>query len=128
MPSSRGSSYPRIKLGSPVLQANSLWSELPWKPYTLTPFQLTLILQRQTNPQSEKSNDLLYSTGNSTQQSVIIYMGKESKKEWIFVSLIHFAAPPETNTMLKSSYTLIEDKNNQMIPKRSLVLFLCKIN
>ena len=27
--------------------------------------------------------DLLYSTGNSTQYSVIIYMGKESEKEWI---------------------------------------------
>ena len=25
---------------------------------------------------------LLYSTGNSTQYSIITYMGKESKKEW----------------------------------------------
>ena len=25
------------------------------------------------------------STGNSTQYSVIIYMGKESEKEWIYV-------------------------------------------
>ena len=38
MPSSRGSSYPLIELRSPVLQANSLRSELPWKPYTLTSF------------------------------------------------------------------------------------------
>ena len=29
--------------------------------------------------------DLLYSTGNSTQYSVITYLGKESEKEWIYV-------------------------------------------
>ena len=29
--------------------------------------------------------DLWYSTGNSTQYSVVTYMGKESKKEWIHV-------------------------------------------
>ena len=29
--------------------------------------------------------NLLYSTGNSTQYSVITYMGKESKEEWIYV-------------------------------------------
>ena len=29
--------------------------------------------------------DLLYNTGNSTQYSVMTYMGKESKKEWIDV-------------------------------------------
>ena len=29
--------------------------------------------------------DLLYSTGNSTLPSVIIYMGKESEKEWMCV-------------------------------------------
>ena len=28
---------------------------------------------------------LLYSTGNSTQYSIMTYMGKESKKEWIYV-------------------------------------------
>ena len=31
------------------------------------------------------NKDLLYSTGNSTEYSVITYMGKESKKEWIHV-------------------------------------------
>ena len=31
------------------------------------------------------NKDLLYSTGNSTQYSVMTYMGKESKKEWIYV-------------------------------------------
>ena len=31
------------------------------------------------------NRDLLYSTGDSTQYSVIIYMGKESEKEWIYV-------------------------------------------
>jgi len=29
------------------------------------------------------NRDLWYSTGNSTQYSVITYMGKESEKEWI---------------------------------------------
>ena len=29
--------------------------------------------------------DLLYSTGNSSQYSVMTYMGKESKKEWVYV-------------------------------------------
>ena len=36
------------------------------------------------------SKNLLYSTRNSTQYSVMTYMGKESKKEWIYVLLIHF--------------------------------------
>ena len=31
------------------------------------------------------NKDLLYSTGNSTQDSVMAYMGKEPKKEWIYV-------------------------------------------
>ena len=31
------------------------------------------------------NQNLLYSTGNSTQYSVMTYMGKESKKEWICV-------------------------------------------
>ena len=31
------------------------------------------------------SRDLLYSTGNSTQYSVILYMGKEYVKEWMYV-------------------------------------------
>ena len=31
------------------------------------------------------NRDLLYSTGNSTQYSVITYMGKESEKGWIYV-------------------------------------------
>ena len=29
--------------------------------------------------------DLLYSTGNSTQHSLMVYMGKESKKELIHI-------------------------------------------
>ena len=38
--------------------------------------------------------------GNSTQYSVITYMGKESEEEWIYVyiQLNHFT--PETNTSL----------------------------
>ena len=30
------------------------------------------------------NKDLLYSTGNSAQNSVITYMEKDSKKEWIY--------------------------------------------
>ena len=39
------------------------------------------------------NKDLLYSTGNSTQYSVVAYMGKESRKEWmcIYIWVIHFA-------------------------------------
>ena len=42
---------------------------------------------------SNINKDLLYSTGNSTQYSVITYIGKESEKEWIYVyvQLNHFA-------------------------------------
>ena len=29
--------------------------------------------------------DLLHNTGNSTQYSVMAYMGKENKKEWVYV-------------------------------------------
>ena len=31
------------------------------------------------------NRNLLYSTGNSTQYSVMTYMGIESKKEWLYV-------------------------------------------
>ena len=31
------------------------------------------------------NKNLLYSTGNSTQYSVMTYTGKESKKEWVYV-------------------------------------------
>ena len=31
------------------------------------------------------NKDLLYNIGNSTQYSIKTYMGKESKKEWIYV-------------------------------------------
>ena len=31
------------------------------------------------------NKNLLYSTGNSTQYSVMAYMGKESKKEWRYI-------------------------------------------
>ena len=39
------------------------------------------------------NTDLLYSTGDSSQYSVMVYEGKESKKDWIF----HTA---ETNTTM----------------------------
>ena len=65
---------------SKILSLSGQWSEkgktIPYKEgdmYTL------LYIKQITN------KDLLYSTGNSTQYSVMIYMGKESKKEWIYV-------------------------------------------
>ena len=49
------------------------------------------------------NKDLLYSTGNSTQYSVMTYMGKNLKKEWIYI-YIHITdslcCTPETNTTL----------------------------
>ena len=51
------------------------WSRVP------LPSQLCMLLYiKQIN-----SKDLLYNTGNSTQYSVMTYMGKESKKERIYV-------------------------------------------
>ena len=54
----------------------------------------TLLHIKQTN-----NKDLMYSTGNSTQSSVMTSMGKESKKEWIYVyiKLIHFAVHLKQN-------------------------------
>ena len=57
---------PGIEPGCSSLQADPLLSEPPGKPL------LTV-------------KDLLYSTGNSTQYSVITDMGKESKKEGTYV-------------------------------------------
>ena len=55
-------------------------------------YTLLYIIKQITN------KDLQYRTRNSTQYSVMAYMGKESRKEWIYVyvQLIHL----ETNTTL----------------------------
>ena len=45
----------------------------------------------------------MYSTVTSSQYSKDLYLGKESKKEWVYVSLIHF----EANT-LQVNYTPIK--------------------
>ena len=39
------------------------------------------------------NKDLLHTTGNSAQYSIMTYMGKESNKEWTYVCVyqIHFA-------------------------------------
>ena len=37
------------------------------------------------------NKDLLYSTGYSAQYSVMAHVGKDSKKEWTYVQLTHFA-------------------------------------
>ena len=49
----------------------------------------TLLYIKQTT-----RKDVLDNTGNSTQDSVMTYVGKESKKEqiYVYVQLIHFAA------------------------------------
>ena len=46
----------------------------------------TLVYMKQVT-----NENLLCNTGNSTQCSVVTQMGRESKKEWIYVQLIHFA-------------------------------------
>ena len=51
------------------------------------------------------NKDLLYSTEDSTQYSVMAYMGIESKKEWIYVyvRLIHFAVHVKLTSHCKST-------------------------
>ena len=51
------------------------------------------------------NKDLLHSTGISSQYSVMTYMGKESKKEWIcvYVYLIHFAVQQKLTQHCKST-------------------------
>ena len=53
------------------------------------------------------NENLLYSTGDSTQCSVETQKGRKSKKEgiYVYVSLIHFTA--ETNITLQCNYTPI---------------------
>ena len=51
------------------------------------------------------NKDLLYSTENSTQYSVIVYMGKESKKEWIYVYAEKAMAPHSSTPAWKIPWT-----------------------
>ena len=55
------------------------------------------------------SKDLLYSTGNYTQHSVITYMGKESEKriDICIYTTESFCCTPESNTTLSVNYTSI---------------------
>ena len=53
--------------------------------------------------------DLLYSTGNSTQYSVITYKGKESEKKYIYnIHTDHFAVHLKLTQYCKS--TLVQYK------------------
>ena len=57
MPSSRGSSHPGIKSGSPALQADSLPSEPPGKPYVESrTWYNDLICKAETETQMERTN------------------------------------------------------------------------
>ena len=47
-------------------------------------FSLTLTHYTPLHIRQITNQDLLYSTGNSIQYSVMTYMGKESEKEWIY--------------------------------------------
>ena len=50
------------------------------------------------------NKDLPYSTGNSMQYFVMVYMGKESEKEWIYVYVhVHFAAQQKLTQHCKST-------------------------
>ena len=47
------------------------------------------------------SKNLLHSAGNSTQYSVMTYIGIESKKEWIYICIVDsLCCTAETNTPL----------------------------
>ena len=67
----------------------------------------------------------MYSTGNSTQYSMITYMGKEPEKEWtyVYVYLNHFAVYLKLTQHCKSTtlqYKIkIKGKKNQTEEKRN---------
>ena len=51
------------------------------------------------------NKNLLSSTGNPIQYSVMTYMGKESKKEWIYVSITDLlCCTEETNNIINKLY------------------------
>ena len=80
-----------IKAGSPALQVDSLPTELPeyikW---------ITFCKKKK-----KMDKDLLYSTENSTQYSIMTFMGKESTEEWIYVYITDsHCCISETNTTL----------------------------
>ena len=58
----------------------------------------------------------MHSTGNSIQYSVMTYMGKESKKEWIYVYvyLNHFAVHLKLMEYCKSTIFL-KRKNKEIV-------------
>ena len=60
-----------------------------------------------------QQEDLLYSTGNVTQYSVMIYMGKESEKEWtcVHVQLNHFVVQQKLSQQCKSTILQKKFKN-----------------
>ena len=53
------------------------------------------------------NENLLCSTGNSTQCSVVTYMGRKFKKEWLYytLQLIHFAVQQKLNNIVKQLYS-----------------------
>ena len=63
---SRGSSQPRDRTHISCIAGGFFTAEPPGKPRQLI-------------------KNLLYSIGNSTQYSVMAYVGKESNQEWIYV-------------------------------------------
>ena len=71
-----------------VAQVQSLAQELPHAPDTTKKKKKT---KHTHTKQKTKSNVPLYSTGNYIQYPEIDHVGKEYKKESIYVSLSHFA-------------------------------------
>ena len=66
------------------------------------------------------NKNLLYSTGNSTQYSIMTYMGKEPKKEWmhVYVLLIYFAIQQKLTQHYKSP--MMQKKKIEKINKYKL--------
>ena len=66
------------------MQKTNLW--LPWGKAGAGEINWDIGIDKYTLYIKQIINkDLLYSTRNSTQYSVMTQMGKESKKEWIYV-------------------------------------------
>ena len=51
----------------------------------ITFFEYLLKMFKKANSKIDNHENLLHSTGNSTQCSVVTYMGRQSKKEGIYV-------------------------------------------
>jgi len=78
------------------------WDRMPWSSFSECWALSQFFHSPPVTPTIYKTDneDLQHSTGNSTQYSIMAYMGKEFKKEWVYVCQIHFAIYLKLNTAL----------------------------